>query len=90
MKATIRLSRVVRQPPPNITTHFITPIRATTSEDWWSARIFWGPYDSKTVGDLIDLEIIFPTDQIRVGDEIEIFGGSEPLAFAEVTDTRDK
>jgi len=90
MKATIRLTKLVGQPPKTIQTDFITPVRAMNSEDSWSARIYWGRYDSKKCGDLIDLELIVPTARLDVGNLIEIFGGGSFEACAEVIHTRDE
>jgi hypothetical protein len=85
MKVMLRLTTLIGQPPSNITTHFITPTRVVTSEESWSAKIFWGRYDSKKSGDLLEIEFIFPTaSQPDVGEVIEIFGGRTFTALGEV------
>jgi hypothetical protein len=85
MKVMLRLTSLIGQPPSNIATHFITPTRVVTSDESWCAKIFWGRYDSKKPGDLLELEFIFPTaPRPNVGDVIEIFGGSGFTALGEV------
>jgi hypothetical protein len=85
MRVTLRLTTLIGQPSSNITTHFITPTRIATSDESWSAKIFWGRYDSKKSGDLLEIEYIVPmAPQPNVGDVIEIFGGRSFTALGEV------
>lgn len=81
MKSHMKINRLVRLPNEGISESFITPVILNKSEESWSAKIYWGKYNSKKEGDSIEVELVSKiAPKINIGDNIDVMFGTDILA----------